>query len=163
MAKNWKSEAKHLRDLLKVADRDLETERAQWVANSNAFVTLVKDLRENLAITQADAIEGAGYRSANLALQKIIDVSLKENTFDPTTTTVDDLVDLILWLSLSYGDNDPILPTENMYGQALAANVQLLATWENVVRSGRFRGDIAATILETEQATGDIPRPLNER
>ena len=45
-----------------------------------------------------------------------------------------DLEDLVRWLAIPYGPNDPIWPREDAYGNALEANARLDATWRRVVR-----------------------------
>lgn len=54
---------------------------------------------------------------------------------DDLTQYVIDLEDLVRFLALTYGDNDPILPFMNpRTGEPMPHNVRLAATWQYVVR-----------------------------
>lgn len=46
---------------------------------------------------------------------------------------VDRLHALIRWFDIAYGDNTPIWLTENMYGQPLPENVELMETYRGVI------------------------------
>jgi hypothetical protein len=49
--------------------------------------------------------------------------------------TIADLCDLIDWLALTYGDNDPIWPLVHpVTGEAMVHNERLARTWQVVVR-----------------------------
>jgi hypothetical protein len=45
-----------------------------------------------------------------------------------------DLEDLVRWLAITYGDNDPIWTFDDEYGNHFEHNVRLDATWHKVVR-----------------------------
>jgi hypothetical protein len=45
-----------------------------------------------------------------------------------------DLEDLVRFLALTYGDNDPVLPLIDAYGTPLDHNARLHATWMRVIR-----------------------------
>lgn len=52
------------------------------------------------------------------------------------STDATDLVELILWLALPWGDNDPLFPeSDGWTPRALEANVRMRATWQRVVRN----------------------------
>ena len=54
---------------------------------------------------------------------------------------IEELEDLILWLALAYGDNDPIFAYQDPYGAPLPENERLDSIWHRVVRnSGREAG-----------------------
>jgi hypothetical protein len=62
---------------------------------------------------------------------------------------------LIRWLALAYGDNDPMFHFTDFYGHELTANVELAATWEEVVR-GRSAGQpVEASNLEEQVLEAD--------
>lgn len=46
---------------------------------------------------------------------------------------VDRLHALIRWFDIAYGDNVPVWLTENMYGQPLPENVELMETYRGVI------------------------------
>jgi hypothetical protein len=49
--------------------------------------------------------------------------------------TIADLCDLIDWLALTYGDNDPIWPLVHpVTGEPMVHNERLARTWQVVVR-----------------------------
>jgi hypothetical protein len=54
-----------------------------------------------------------------------------------------DMVELILWLALPWGDNDPLFPeSDGWTPQALAANVRMKQTWMRVVRGTDLSGAV---------------------
>lgn len=54
-----------------------------------------------------------------------------------------DMVELILWLALPWGDNDPLFPeSDGWTPQALAANVRMKKTWMRVVRGTDLSGAV---------------------
>jgi hypothetical protein len=60
-----------------------------------------------------------------------------------------DIIELVLWLALPWGDNDPLFPeSDGWTPRALEANSRMKATWIDIVRSNR----IALT-----KSTGAVP------
>lgn len=53
----------------------------------------------------------------------------------PDFLSLSDLVELILWLALPWGDNDPLFPESDGWTPvALEANRRMARTWQRVVR-----------------------------
>ena len=63
---------------------------------------------------------------------------------------------LIRWLARSYGENDPLFHFSDFYGHPLPANVELAATWSEVVR-GRSTGQPVEAIDPEAQGLGTDP------
>jgi hypothetical protein len=53
---------------------------------------------------------------------------------EPAVGLIVELETLIKWLSVTYGENDPVWMFEDPYGQPLDANRALHRTWMRVVR-----------------------------
>ena len=58
-------------------------------------------------------------------------------------TTEEELKELILWLALPWGDNDPLFPeSDGWTPRALEANARMKRTWQAVVRGNKSTGAV---------------------
>jgi hypothetical protein len=76
------------------------------------------------------------------------------------------LIRLIKFLALAYNENDPMFMFNDRYGHELVPNKELAETWFRVVRDyddEQIALMLHPQILSTEQATGESPRPQEER
>lgn len=53
---------------------------------------------------------------------------------DDVTQYVIDLEDLVRWLAIPYGDNDPVLALSDQFGHAHPDNARLFNTWCYVLK-----------------------------
>jgi hypothetical protein len=57
--------------------------------------------------------------------------------------SIDELVELILWLALPWGENDPLFPeSDGWTPAALEANRRMARTWARVVRGNQSPGAV---------------------
>lgn len=128
-----------------------------------AYVELAALRAENIHkwdLFKSEASHAKAMRELNVDLERRLGDPVKLVSLEAGAT---ELLDLIRFLSRTYGDNDPVFVFNNLYGHPLPGNVALARTWFRVVRGWSDDQLESLGDIPLEREGGGMTRPPIEK